>query len=302
MAQVADDFTGSRLHPLVLMSDPQRTPDILELAAQMPRRSALIYRHFGTPGLELELREITRLRGVQLLIGNDPELAKHCAADGVHFTRETSGATLHLWRSRERDWIISAAGAKTGLDQRPVQHLDAIFLSSVFPSKSPSAGPPMGLSDLKTLAAQYACPVFALGGIHKGNAAELIGSGISGIASIGGLAAELRTRKMAHTPKQNFNDNVTIHKESDAENIVFTAQVAGATETGTLTLRRVSDGVWNANHTGVPKAIGGKGVGKALIYAMVEDARAQGYRVVPGCPFVAKLFERKPEWADGVAA
>jgi predicted GNAT family acetyltransferase len=35
---------------------------------------------------------------------------------------------------------------------------------------------------------------------------------------------------------------------------------------------------------------------------MVEDARHHGYRVVPGCPFVAKLFERKPEWAEGVAA
>jgi len=52
----------------------------------------------------------------------------------------------------------------------------------------------------------------------------------------------------------------------------------------------------------VPSEIGGRGVGKALVQAMVEDARASGYRVMPGCPFVAKLFERKPEWAEGVEA
>lgn len=96
--------------------------------------------------------------------------------------------------------------------------------------------------------------------------------------------------------------HVTVTKQESDDLITFTAHVVGATATGELTLRRVADGVWNANHTGVPKAIGGRGVGKALVRAMVEDARHHGYQVVPGCPFVAKLFERKPEWAEGVAA
>jgi thiamine-phosphate pyrophosphorylase len=70
--------------------------------------------------------------------------------------------------------------------------LDALFLSPVFQSDSPSAGPPLGLTALKDLTDYYDCPVFALGGINQDNAATLIGSGIAGIAAIGGFAQELR--------------------------------------------------------------------------------------------------------------
>jgi len=288
------------------MSDPKRTPDLLTLAAHMPAGSALIYRHFGKPGLEPQLREITTAGGMQFLIGNDPDLAEACGADGVHFSRNTAGATLQKWRKTHPDWIISAAGTKDQLDPRPLNTLDALFLSPVFASNSSSAGTPMGLDALTLLTDYYSCPVFALGGIHSHNASSLIGSGIAGIGSIEGLAAELRLKSRTDimpadsTPEPD--GYVTISKTETGDQITFTADVTGAAATGELTLRRVADGVWNANHTGVPKAIGGKGVGKALVRAMVEDARSSGYRVVPGCPFVAKLFERKPEWAEGVAA
>ena len=104
------------------------------------------------------------------------------------------------------------------------------------------------------------------------------------------------------TPANQSNEDVAISKQESGDQITFIARVEGAAATGELTLLRVSNDVWDANHTGVPKAIGGRGVGKALIQAMVEDARQNGYRVVPSCPFVAKLFERKPEWANDVAA
>lgn len=298
MTEIAAALSGSRLNPLVLMSDPVRTPDLLGLTAQMPPRSALVYRHFGAPGLERRLRSLTEARGVQFLIGNDPELALACGADGVHFTRATLGETLLRWRNAQPNWIISAAGAKDRLETRPLETLDALFLSPVFASDSPSAGTPMGVEALTLLTDHYSCPVFALGGINKDNAATLADSGIAGIAAIDGFATELRTQRMQTKP----DGHVTVTKQDTDDLITFIANVAGATETGELTLRRVSDEIWNANHTGVPKAIGGRGVGKALVRAMVEDARLHGYRVVPGCPFVAKLFERKPEWAKGVAA
>lgn len=157
----------------------------------------------------------------------------------------------------------------------------------------------MGIEALTSLTHHYTCPVFALGGITTDNAASLRLSGIAGIASISGLAAELRTQTMTEIKPDG---HVTISKTEKGDMIVFHADVQGATAVGELTMRRVADGVWNANHTGVPKAIGGKGVAKALVTAMVEDARQNGYRVVPGCSYVAKLFDRKPEWAKDVAA
>ena len=53
-----------------------------------------------------------------------------------------------------------------------------------------------------------------------------------------------------------------------------------------------------ADHTGVPDSFRGTGAGRALVERLVADARAEGFRVVPLCPFVRAQAERHPEWAD----
>ena len=51
-----------------------------------------------------------------------------------------------------------------------------------------------------------------------------------------------------------------------------------------------------ADHTGVPEALGGRGVGKALVEHMIEDAQENGFRIVPLCPFVKAQYARHPDW------
>ena len=53
-----------------------------------------------------------------------------------------------------------------------------------------------------------------------------------------------------------------------------------------------------ADHTGVPDAMRGTGAGLALVERMVADARAEGTRIVPACPFVEAMRKRHPDWAD----
>ncbi len=53
-----------------------------------------------------------------------------------------------------------------------------------------------------------------------------------------------------------------------------------------------------ADHTGVPDELGGRGIGSALVEFMVEDARSNGFRIVPLCPFVKAQYQRHPEWSD----
>ncbi|WP_126976872.1 GNAT family N-acetyltransferase [Frigidibacter oleivorans] len=53
-----------------------------------------------------------------------------------------------------------------------------------------------------------------------------------------------------------------------------------------------------ADHTGVPDSFRGTGAGRALVERLVADARAEGFKVVPLCPFVNGLRRRHPEWAD----
>ena len=53
-----------------------------------------------------------------------------------------------------------------------------------------------------------------------------------------------------------------------------------------------------ADHTGVPDSFRGTGAGLALVERLVADARAEGVRIVPLCPFVNAQRKRHPEWAD----
>ncbi|MFI0895947.1 GNAT family N-acetyltransferase [Streptomyces sp. NPDC020983] len=51
-------------------------------------------------------------------------------------------------------------------------------------------------------------------------------------------------------------------------------------------------------HTEVGDAYEGRGVGSALARTAMDDARAQGLRVLAICPFIAGWLDRHPEYAD----
>lgn len=56
-----------------------------------------------------------------------------------------------------------------------------------------------------------------------------------------------------------------------------------------------------ADHTGVPDSFRGTGAGLALVTRLVADARAEGFRIMPLCPFVNAQRKKHPEWADAFA-
>ncbi|MGJ8605043.1 MAG: GNAT family N-acetyltransferase [Marivita sp.] len=53
-----------------------------------------------------------------------------------------------------------------------------------------------------------------------------------------------------------------------------------------------------ADHTGVPDVFRGTGAGLALVTRLVADARAEGFKIVPLCPFVNAQRRKHPDWAD----
>lgn len=55
------------------------------------------------------------------------------------------------------------------------------------------------------------------------------------------------------------------------------------------------------DHTGVPDALRGKGAGQALEKQAVEDARANGVKIIPLCPFAIAQIEKHAEWQDVLA-
>ena len=53
-----------------------------------------------------------------------------------------------------------------------------------------------------------------------------------------------------------------------------------------------------ADSTQVPDSLRGTGAGLALVTRLIQDARAEGFRIMPLCPFVNAQRKRHPEWAD----
>ncbi|PTX56765.1 hypothetical protein C8N43_1427 [Litoreibacter ponti] len=52
------------------------------------------------------------------------------------------------------------------------------------------------------------------------------------------------------------------------------------------------------DHTAVPKELEGQGLGGRLAENLVADARANGFKIVPLCPFVNAWRRRHPDAAD----
>ena len=53
-----------------------------------------------------------------------------------------------------------------------------------------------------------------------------------------------------------------------------------------------------ADHTGVPDALRGTGVGLQLVERLVADARAEGVKIIALCPFIKSQLPKHPDWAD----
>ena len=65
-----------------------------------------------------------------------------------------------------------------------------------------------------------------------------------------------------------------------------------------MTYSRASPTLIIIDHTAVHEALRGRGVGAVLVQRAVEDARREGFRIIPLCPFAKAQFERHVEWAD----
>lgn len=65
-----------------------------------------------------------------------------------------------------------------------------------------------------------------------------------------------------------------------------------------MTYRKQGDGPMIIDHTGVPPEYEGRGIALKLVKAAVADARDQGFKINPVCPYVVVQFRRHPDWTD----
>lgn len=92
---------------------------------------------------------------------------------------------------------------------------------------------------------------------------------------------------------------VSIVKEMrDARHGRYVARVAGIDAEAELTFTLRGPDLMSADHTGAPDALRGTGAAAALVDHLVAQARADGVRIIPLCPYVRARYMRNPDWAD----
>jgi thiamine-phosphate pyrophosphorylase len=182
---------GVTLPSLLFFTDPARVPDPTTVAERLPRGAGIVFRAFGAPDAVEQgrrLRAIANERGLLLLVGAHANLAEGIGADGLHMP-ERLAADIPRLRAEHARYLITVAAHDLGAMQAAERAgADAVVVSPVFPSNSPSAGEPLGLKGLEDLIAATPLPVYALGGVRARTVTQLIGGGLVGIAAVEALA------------------------------------------------------------------------------------------------------------------
>jgi predicted GNAT family acetyltransferase len=89
---------------------------------------------------------------------------------------------------------------------------------------------------------------------------------------------------------------INIDKQETEKGGRYVAVVSG--HEAEMTFSRASPRLIIIDHTAVPDALRGQGVGQALALHAVEDARAGGWKIIPLCPFMRAQSLQHQEWAD----
>jgi len=130
------------------------------------------------------LRQLTRRYGVPLIVNDHPEIALAADADGVHLGQEDApiaaarqllgpdrivGISTH---SIEQARAAERAGA------------DYIGVGPVYPTATKPGRAAVTTSYVAEAAAEIRIPFFAIGGIHPGNAAEVLAAGAQRLCAV----------------------------------------------------------------------------------------------------------------------
>ncbi len=140
--------------------------------------------------MALRLRDVTARHGAKLLVNDRADVARAVNADGVHVPR--NGMSVRVIRDLVGEDMLIGASTHSPAEVREVEAegADFITLGPIYttPSKA-KYGPPIGLSPLEEASRDARVPIFAIGGIGRGQVAEVLSHGASGVALISGILA-----------------------------------------------------------------------------------------------------------------
>jgi thiamine-phosphate pyrophosphorylase len=155
--------------------------------ARLPRGAGVVYRAFGAADAVTTgraLRAIARRRRLVFMVGADAGLAARLGADGLHLPERLAGRRGDNARWRRRFLLTAAAHGAAAVRRARGAGVEAVVVSPVFASRSPSAGRAIGPLAFRSLCRTSGLPVYALGGINLASVRRLQGCGAVGLAGI----------------------------------------------------------------------------------------------------------------------
>jgi thiamine-phosphate pyrophosphorylase len=151
----------------------------------------------------LTIKEFLKDRGVPLIINDRLDVAQAVKADGVHLGQ--SDMALGVAKKILGDSMIIGISAESLQDAVEAEKGGADYLgvSPIYatPTKTDTA-PPLGLEGLQEIRKAVRLPLVGIGGLNRGNAAEVIRNGADGVAVVSAIVAADDPQTAAETLKQ----------------------------------------------------------------------------------------------------
>lgn len=150
-------------------------------------------KHLGTREFlaqALILKALLAPRGIPLVINDRIDIALACGADGVHLGQNDLPADEARKLLPPEVFIGWSVESMDDVQQSAALPVDYLGVSPIFstPTKTDTKDP-WGLEGLTVVRAATPLPLVAIGGIHAGNAREVLRAGADGLAVVSALCA-----------------------------------------------------------------------------------------------------------------
>jgi thiamine-phosphate pyrophosphorylase len=138
----------------------------------------------------LALKALLAPRGIPLVINDRVDVALACGAEGVHLGQTDMPPDEARRLLPPQVFIGWSVEVPEDIKRSATMPLDYLGVSPVFatPTKTDTKAP-WGLAGLRSIRALTDLPLVAIGGIHLGNAAEVVAAGADGLAVVSALCS-----------------------------------------------------------------------------------------------------------------
>jgi len=209
-------FTNATIHGLYAITDAGlQAPDQLAFRVEAALRGGarvIQYRDKTADDARrqqeaAELAALCRRHGAAFIVNDDVPLAVAVGADGVHLGQD-DGSLRQARELGASELIVGVSCyGDLGRARRAVEGgAGYVAFGSVFPSSTKPAAPPVTLETITEAARTLPVPVVAIGGIHAGNAGEVIAAGADAVAVITAVFAAEDVESSARRLADLFED------------------------------------------------------------------------------------------------